>query len=115
VVIVRAGVMAADSIRRTASDSFADYGAYLVSVEAVLEGTVDEVCRSSPRIGERYGRIRLSTVGRLRSAGFPLLATFERPHFDIVLPGTEDAVIAGLERCFDEPVPNPAKQAPPVS
>jgi hypothetical protein len=80
-----------------------------------MEGTVEQVCRQSPRIGERYGRIRLSTVGRLRTAGFAMLATFDRPHFDVVLPGLDDATITGLEGCFDPPIANPGKPGPPVS
>ena len=86
VVIIRAGVMAPESVRRTASDSFEDFGMYLVSVEAVLEGTVESTWSTSPRIGDRYGKIRLSTAGRLRGAGFVVLATFDRPHYDIALP-----------------------------
>jgi hypothetical protein len=80
-----------------------------VSVEAVLEGSVEETCRTSPRIGDRYGQVRLSTAGRLRTAGFVLLATFDRPHFDIALPDLSDAVVARLDECFDPPIPNPGK------
>lgn len=77
VVIIRAGVMSVETLRRTAADSFEDFGAYLISVEAVMDGlTVVETCTRSTRIGHRYGRVRLSTVGRLRSAGLVLLATF---------------------------------------
>ena len=108
-MLVRAGVMAEDVIRRTAQDSFEDFGVYTVSVEAVLEGTVEETCRSSPRIGARYGQVRISTVGRIRHTGFPLIATFERPHFDIVLPDLADGTIARLEGCFDPPIPNPGR------
>lgn len=109
VVIIRAGVMAPESVRRTARDSFEDYGVYLVSVEAVLDGTVESTCRTSARIGDLYGKIRLSTVGRLRAAGFVLLATFDRPHFDVALPDLGDPVIDRLDRCFDAAIPNPGK------
>jgi hypothetical protein len=107
--------MAPDSLRRTASDSFDDFGVYLVSVEAVLDGTVELVCRNSPRIGDRYGQVRLSTAGRVRSAGFVLLATFDRPHYDIALPDLSDDVISRLDNCFDAPTPNPGKHRPEVS
>lgn len=111
VMIVRAGVMAPDALRRTATDSFEDFGVYLVSVEAVLETTVEETCRKSPRIGDRYGKVRLSTAGRLRAAGFVLLATFDRPHYDIALPDLSDAILMRLDGCFDAPIPNPGKTA----
>jgi len=114
VVIIRAGVMAPQSIRRTATDAFEDYGLYLVSVEAVLEGTVETTCRTSPRIGDLYGKIRLSTAGRLRGAGFVLLATFDRPHYDVALPELTNAVIDRLDGCFDATIPNPGRPGPEV-
>lgn len=110
IVIIRAGVMGLETLRRTAIDSFDDFGAYLVSVEAVVDGlTVAETCKGSPRIGERYGKIRLSTVGRLRSAGLVLLATFAHPHFDVVLPDLSDQSLDRLAACFDEPIENPGR------
>jgi hypothetical protein len=110
VLIIRAGVMSLDTLRRTAADSFDDFGAYLVSVEAVVGGrTVADTCRTSPRIGERYGRVRLSTAGQLRSAGLPLLATFASPHFDVVLPDLSDTTLQRLTVCFDEPIDNPGR------
>lgn len=112
VVIIRAGVMAPEPVRRTARDAFEDFGLYLVSVEAVLEGTIDATCRTSPRIGDLYGKIRLSTAGRLRGAGFVLLATFDRPHYDVALPEVSDAVIDRLDRCFDAAIPNPGRSGP---
>ena len=114
VVIIRAGVMASESVRRTARDAFEDFGLYLVSVEAVLEGTIETTCRTSPRIGDLYGKIRLSTAGRLRGAGFVLLATFNRPHYDVALPELTDAVIDRLDGCFDAAVPNPGRPEPEV-
>ncbi len=50
--------MAPETIVVTATDAFDDYGIYMVSVEAALDVSVDELCRTSPRIGERYGRVR---------------------------------------------------------
>jgi hypothetical protein len=52
---------------------------------------------------------QLSTAGRLRAAGFVLLATFDRPHHDIALPDLSDGIIMRLEACFDAPIPNPGK------
>lgn len=68
ILIIRAGVMAPESVRHTATDTFEDYGLYLVSVEAVLEGTVETTCQTSPRIGDLYGKIRLS---RAEGCGAP--------------------------------------------
>ncbi len=85
-----------------------------MSVEAVLEGTVETTCRTSPRIGDLYGKIRLSTAGRLRGAGFVLLPTFDRPHYDVALPELSDAVIDRLDTCFDAPIPSPGRPGPGV-
>jgi hypothetical protein len=116
VLIIRAGVMSPESLRRSATDSFEDFGAYLISVEGVLDGrSLGEACSASPRIGQRYGKIRLSTVGRLRMAGLVLLPTFTRPHFDVVLPDLSDHSVARLLECFDEPIDNPGRAPRGVS
>ena len=70
--------------------------------------SVIEACRASERLG-RYGHVQLSSFGRLRGAGFALLATFEHPHFTVVLPELSDLTLVRLVRCFDNPVPNPAR------
>lgn len=111
VVVVRAGVMAPDRVVDTATDAFEDFGVYTVSVEAAIDISVDELCRSSPRIADRYGKVRLSSFGRLRAAGFAVLPTFTHPHFDVVLPDLSEVTVARLERCFDEPIPNPGRRA----
>ena len=88
VVVLRAGVMAADGIRRSAERTFDVYAVFGVSVEGVIGRTVLEACRGERVAG--YRQIRLSTFGRLRSAGFALLATFDHPHFTVVLPDLSD-------------------------
>lgn len=106
-VVLRAGAMSADSIRRAAQRTFAVHAVYGVSVEAVIGTTVHEACR-----GERiasYRRVRLSTFGRVREAGFALLATFDHPHFTLVLADLTELTLARLDRCFDESIPNPGR------
>jgi hypothetical protein len=69
--------------------------------------SVEEACR-----GERvasYRQVRLSTFGRVRAAGFALLATFDRPHFTLVLPDLSELTLARLDRCSDDPIPNPGR------
>lgn len=53
--------------------------------------------------------MRLSTFGRVREAGFALLATFDHPHFTLVLADLSEITLARLDRCFDEPIPNPGR------
>jgi len=82
---------------------------YGISAEGVIGRTVLEACRSSERVAG-YRQIRLSTFGRLRSSGFALLATFDAPHFTVVLADLSELTVARLERCFDAPIPNPARE-----
>lgn len=106
-VVLRAGVMNVENVTRAAERTFALYAVYGVSVEGVINRTVQDACR-----GERiasYRRIRLSTFGRIRKAGFALLATFDHPHFTLVLPDLSELTVARLDRCFDEPIPNPGR------
>lgn len=106
-VVLRAGVMAADSVRRSAQRTYDAYAVYGLSVEGVIDRTVLEACRRSERLTS-YRRVRLSTFGRIRDAGFALLASFDHPHFTVVLPDLSELTVARLDSCFDEPVPNPA-------
>jgi len=78
-----------------------------VSVERVIDTTMQEACRGERIAG--YGRIRLSTFGRVRGAGFALLASFDHPHFTVVLADLSELTLARLDRCFDEPIPNPGR------
>ncbi|MCU1497704.1 MAG: hypothetical protein JWM47_1657 [Acidimicrobiales bacterium] len=106
-VVLRAGVMDGEDVVRAAERTFSLYGVYGISAEGVLDGTVQEACRSDRII--RYRQVRLSTFGRLRSSGFALLATFDRPHFTLVLADVSELTIARLGKCFDQPIPNPGR------
>ena len=101
--------MQREYVRRTARNSRDEYGVYAVSVFLVIEGTVEEVCAGQPNLA-RYGRVRLSTAGRVRSAGFRPIATLARPHYDVVLPDVGDGTLARLEAAFDPPIPNPGRR-----
>lgn len=53
--------------------------------------------------------MQLSTCGRVREAGFALLATFDHPHFTLVLADLSELTLARRDRCFDELIPNPGR------
>lgn len=99
--------MSGDNVRRAAERTFAIHAVYGISVEGVIDTTVQEACR-----GERiasYRRVRLSTFGRVREAGFALLVTFDHPHFTLVLADLSELTVVRLDRCFDEGIPNPGR------
>ncbi len=96
-----------DNVRRAAARTFAVYAVYGISVEGVIDTTVQEACRSE-RVAN-YRRVRLSTFGRVREAGFALLASFDHPHFTLVLADLSELTLARLDRCFDDPIPNPGR------
>ena len=75
-VVLRAGLMTVDNVNRSAQRTFDAYAVYGLSVEGVIDQSVLDACRTSARIAS-YRQIRLSTFGRLRAAGFALLATFD--------------------------------------
>ena len=106
-VVLRAGVMSADNVTRAAERTFALYAVLGISVEGVIDTTVQEACRGD-RVAS-YRRIRLSTFGRVREAGFALLATFDHPHFTLALADLSELTLARLDRCFDAPIPNPGR------
>lgn len=113
IVIIRGGLLAHDSIVRTATTSFERHGFYGVSVFAAIGMTIEELVGRTPELGaDRYKQLRRSTVGELRAAGFALLPTLEWPHFDIVLPDVEESTLDRLVACFSEPFANPASATP---
>jgi hypothetical protein len=108
VVVVRGGQMNSEFVIRTASRTFDEIGLWTVSV-FITAGSVLELCRSVVEL-ERYGKVRLSNVGRLRSLGFVLIPTLNFPHFDVVLPDLDGSTLDRLELAFDVPIPNPARE-----
>lgn len=109
VVVIRGGEMTEEFVRRTATDAHDELGIYAVSVFLALDADVDALCSAEPFL-VRYGKVRMSTVGRLRSEGFPLIPTLERPHYDVVLPDLLPSTLERLDRCFDPPIPNPGRR-----
>lgn len=98
-------------IEEAASRCFDGYGVLGISVEAAVDTSVADACRASRRVA-RYRQVRLSTFGRLRSSGFTVVATFDHPHFTLTLPDLSEITLARLNRCFDEPIPNPGWPGP---
>jgi hypothetical protein len=107
VVVIRGGLLGRTSVEQTARRLLRLNGMLGISVEGAIGVSVLDACQSSRRLAP-YRRIRLSTFGRLRAAGFALLATHEHPHFTLVLSDLSELTIARLDRCFDDPIPNPA-------
>jgi hypothetical protein len=109
VVVVRGGLAATDSIRRTAEVSQATHGFFGVSVFLVFDLTIEDLVRQVPELSpDRYRQLRTTTVGSLRTAGFGLLATGNWPHYDIVLADITNEAIERLQRCLGAPFVNPA-------
>ena len=52
----------------------------------------------------------VSTVGALRAARFELLATYDAPHYDLVLGSAGYYEATRLLLSFGEPQPNPYKR-----
>lgn len=109
-VVIRGGAngMAPETLERTATRCFEEFGFYGVSVFVAIDTSVEELCRTVDAV-QRYGQVRRSTVGRLHEAGFALIATGRRPHFDIVLPDITRATFTRLAGCFGAPEPNPGR------
>lgn len=112
VVVVRGGLAAADSIRRTAEVSYTLHGFYGVSVFLAFDTTVEDLVRRTPEVSpDRYKQLRTTTVGAIRQADFELLATGEWPHYDIVLADLGDETVERLRSCFGPPFANPGGSA----
>lgn len=117
--VVRGGLFPdVESVFVSVCDAFEDGDGAVISVHvgrADALGSHEEFARVCREADIRNNKVRCSTVGRLRVAGFALVldtsdgqpachhhAIFTEP------PSSEEArVFLG---CFDSPIPNPAKQ-----
>jgi len=63
-----------------------------ISAFLTLDLSAERLCAEEPFLA-RYPRVRFSTVRRIRAAGFALLPTLERPHYDVVLPDDADETL----------------------
>jgi hypothetical protein len=110
VVVLRGGVngLAPETVARSAGRNHEVFGFLGLSVFLALDGPVEQICAEVPELA-RYGQVRLSTVARVHAGGFALLATGDRPHFDIVLPDLSTETLGRLQAAFDPPEPNPGR------
>jgi hypothetical protein len=106
IVVIRGGNMMLESLRKSAEASFRETGLYLISAFLVEEQKLEDVC-ARPEL-RRYRSIRTSVVGKLRATDFLLLATFQRPHYDIALANLADEDLIKLINCFSPSIRNPA-------
>lgn len=114
VVVIRGGIIedrTEEELRKRAKDTQARIGLLAQSVLLAAAADVRSVCQFDGRVA-RYGQVNLSTVARLRGAGFALLPTLDEPHYSVVLPDLNSATIQRFRSCFDPAQPNPPSTLP---
>jgi hypothetical protein len=87
----------------SAGTTYERWGFYAISVFAHPSNSAGEI-RNKHRVLSQYERIRVTTVDRLKIAGFDLLPTGPDGHYSVVLPAPPtDEVWKRLDRTFDAP------------
>ncbi len=106
-VVVRGGLMLPTDLALSAQSHFDTEGFYALSVYSIPGMTVHEIAVGVPL---RHSKIRASTVGRVRFAGYDIVSSPGPPgHADLVLPTPPtDHDWSTLDRVFDPPELNPA-------
>lgn len=106
-VVVRGGLMTAADLERSVQIHFDSEGSYALSVFSVPGARTDAIAVGVPL---RHSKIRQSTVGRVRAAGYDVVSSAGPPgHADLVLPNPPtDEDWTALDAAFDPPCPNPA-------
>ena len=110
VVVVRGGPIAPEKIVEHAGRQAREYtyrNAPMYSISVSL--TVGGWDLSALLIGPLSSRstFAVSTAGVVRAAGFPLLPTYEAPHYDLLLATGEYREAEVLLSLFGSPEPNP--------
>lgn len=113
-VVIRGGILEErtdEDLADKAQENFDDHGFWGLSVLVAMPADVGRICETDPRV-RRYGRMNLSTVGRLREAGFPLLDTGDAPHFDVVLADISTNTLDRFRSCFGRAQERPPTRLP---
>ena len=106
-VVVRGGLMLRADLVLGAQAHFDSEGIHALSVYSAPGRTAAEIAVGVPL---RHSKIRTSTVGRVRAAGYEVVSSpGPSGHADLLLPTppTENDWSA-LDSAFDPPRPNPA-------
>jgi hypothetical protein len=106
-LVVRLGLSAPDTLRKTALAHFDDHGEFAISVVSLPHATVDELAHLA---GLPHPRLRTTTVGAIRAVGFDVVPDEPPPGHALItlprLPADED--YAAIADVFGPPEPNPA-------
>ena len=106
VICVRGGVVDPSKTLRRAKIDEPRLGHPGVSIACGAPGsTLDEIVAAAEI---PHGKVRTTTAGRIREAGFPIHRAGRWPHCTVDLSGAaDDAGAQRLADCFDEAIPNP--------
>ncbi len=112
VVVVRGGPVAPEKVvehaqRQAREYTYRDVPMYSVSVSLTVSGWDLSALLAGP-LASRSTFV-VSTAGAVRAAGFELLATYEVPHYDLLLATGEYREAEALLGLFGSPAPNPYK------
>lgn len=106
-IVVRGGLMLPADLAMGVQSQFDRAGVYALSVFSIPLRTADEIARSAEL---PHSTIRVTSVGRLRSAGYDVVDSPGPPgHADLVFPGPPtEGDWRILDEIFDPPRFNPA-------
>jgi hypothetical protein len=109
-IVIRGGVNHEADVRKAAIAEMELHGRYTISAASYPGWTVEQIARANRT---PHSRIRKTTVGRLRSAGFEVSwPVGKKKHADLFLPDLDADTLASLEKVFDPPEPNPNRRPP---
>lgn len=105
-LVLRGGRMVISDLRRNAIATLQRMGRLGVSVRAGRGADIEELAENPFPLP--HAVIRVTTVGRLRAAGFEIEATGAYAHCTVWLPDATHERLEHLRAAFDDPAPNPA-------
>lgn len=108
-IVVRGGLMKPEDIPGDADEG--EEGVWGISVQSAPGMSPKDLAREG---GIRHGKIRVSTVGRIRAlgTGFDVIPTVgPGRHATATIPSrpVSEADAQSLENAFDQPIPNTAR------
>lgn len=103
--MIRGGYNNRRSVQENARDHHELRGEYALSVFSLADATVEEIAQVAALPN---AKIRVTTVGELRAAGFDPVPKGRAGHAHVVLADDKNATIDRFVGCFAPVIDNPA-------
>jgi hypothetical protein len=93
-------------LRRSAEVCLTRYGVLGLSVSVADIRRLEELIPRARQAVQRYPNLSVCSLAVIEDATYPVVPTFEAPHYTVILPSVDSSDLDTLRQCFLT-IPNP--------